>query len=157
MSQSPPSFFSLDTCHPLPRVCESLCFGCWLLAASFWMKGWADCAVACRLQDLYLDSRATCPMRKNGQVWQAARKEVNNCCLILMESSMRVSVTMWAAVIWFKLLRKRDGPWERGSEQRRGCVAVKLTEVNFYQIVSSGIQDKYCSFNVIMQFFYCQV
>lgn len=61
-----------------------------------------------------------------------------------------IAVRYWWKALWGSL-SQCELPWsdlsclgretghERGSEQRRGCVAVKPTEVNFYQIVPSGI------------------
>lgn len=61
-----------------------------------------------------------------------------------LEGFMRVPITMWTAVIWFKLLKGRETSSERDSGWKEECVAKRNGEMDLYQIAPFGIQAKYC-------------
>lgn len=81
------------------------------VAGSFRMKGLAQCAVAYRLQDLHLPWWGRIDRFDHRQ----ERRAMIDCQLV-MEGFMRVPVTLWTAVIWFKLL-KEERPAERERER----------------------------------------
>lgn len=58
------------------------------------MKGFAQCTVAYRQQDLHLDSRATALLRKNDSSDHQQERKLMTDCQLLMEGFMRVPVTM---------------------------------------------------------------
>lgn len=75
ISQSPPSFLSLDTCHPLLRVFGSLCTCTLVVVESFRINSLIQCTVACILQYVHLRGIwETALIQKNWQVWPPARK-----------------------------------------------------------------------------------
>jgi len=78
ISQSPPFFLRLNTCHPLPRVCGCLC-----TVRRMWrgVLGWrvrhdvlllTDCKIY-----IWTGELTRCLMRKSWRVWPSARKEVD--------------------------------------------------------------------------------
>lgn len=125
--------------------------GCWQ-----WVFGWKVGLTALLPADCKIYIWTVEQLARWGRMDRSDRQQ---------ERKSIIAVRYWWKALWGSLSQcellwsdlsclGRETGHERGSEQRRGCVAVKLTEVNFYQIVPSGIQDKYCSFNVIMLFFF---
>lgn len=83
------------------------------------------------------------------------RKESMMDCQSGLEGFMRVPITMWTAVIWFKLLKGRETSSERDSGWKEECVAKRNGEMDLYQIAPFGIQ---ATVNIVwlgILFFHC--
>lgn len=152
ISQSPPSFLSLDTCNPLSRVYGSLCtvrlLWKWVLEWKVWHR---RSPVAFRLQDLHLlDSRASTLILEELTGLTTSKKGSRWWTVSYWWRAWWGSLSLWTAVIWFKLLKRRETGWEREAALKEECFKEEYCKEKnilrwiLYQISPFGIKAKYC-------------